>query len=94
MANLTVIAFIAKPTDATCYLSMYGFTLSVAVIYAPMLVKTNRIYRIFEAGRSGTKQLRFINSRTMVIFMSALVMGQVQLLALSFTNNSNNSNMK
>ena len=77
LANLSVVAFLFKPTTFNCHLSIYGFMLSVAIIYSPILVKTNRIYRIFSAGRKGNKRPGMINSKAMIILTSLLVLGEV-----------------
>ena len=77
VAYLTVVAFVARPTNTSCCLSMYGFNLSVALIYAPMLVKTNRIYRIFSAGKKGSKRPGLIGSRAMVLISVIVIFGEV-----------------
>ena len=79
VANGTIFAFMARPSQSSCYFSIYGFTLSVAIIYAPILVKTNRVYRIFNAGRKGHKKARFIRSKYMFCFTAILISGQVCL---------------
>ncbi len=60
-ALLTVFTFTAKPTAVSCKLSHFGFHLSVTLIYAPLLLKTVRVYRIFAGGKKGTRNLRLIN---------------------------------
>ena len=45
LAYGTVFILLAKPESVTCILSTYGYLLSVTLIYCPLLVKTNRVYR-------------------------------------------------
>ena len=42
-----------RPTDISCKLATVGFNGAVAILYAPLFIKTNRLYRIFSAGKSG-----------------------------------------
>ena len=77
LADLSVVAFILKPSDTSCYLSIYGFAISVAIIYAPMLVKTNRIYRIFTAGKMGNKRPKLISNKFQLFATSVLISVQV-----------------
>lgn len=73
----TVFAFISKPTTILCYVSHIGFNLSVTLIYAPLLLKTSRVYRIFASGKKGTKALRFIGSSSLLAMTAILVFVQV-----------------
>ena len=47
LAYLVVFSYIAKPSKVSCYCSHLGFNLAVTLIYSPLLLKTNRVYRIF-----------------------------------------------
>ena len=53
LAYFTVFSFIAKPSKASCNISHFGFNLTVSIIYIPLLLKTNRVYRIFSSGKQG-----------------------------------------
>ena len=79
LASLTTFTFIARPSRLSCCLSIYGFLISISVIYAPVLVKTNRVYRIFSAGKRGHKKTKFIGSKSMIIFTTILILGQVNI---------------
>ncbi len=78
LAFCTVFAFLAKPNLASCRAGHYGFNLSVALIYAPLLVKTNRLYRIFTGGKEGKKNMKFIGNRFQLITSLMLVLVQVR----------------
>lgn len=77
IAFMTVLAFVAKPTTTLCHVSRIGFNFSVTLIYAPLLLKTNRVYRIFTGGRKGTKALRLIGSSSQLLMTSILFIIQV-----------------
>ncbi len=72
-----VFAFLAKPSLNPCIISRYGFHLSVCLIYSPLLVKTNRIYRIFKIGKHGNKTMTFISNRSQLIITGTLIVTQV-----------------
>ncbi len=76
LAYITVFAFLAKPSDSSCLLNRVGFNISVSLIYSPLLVKTNRIYRIFTAGRRGVKA-SYIRSSAQLALTGTLVLLQV-----------------
>ena len=77
MAYITAVFTIAKPTGVACYFSRIGFHLSFAVAYAPLLVKTSRIYRIFASAKHGTRPPRLISSSSQLMFSAVLILLQV-----------------
>ena len=83
LAYVTIFAFLVQPTDMTCALSRYGFSLSVSLIYAPLLVKTNRIYRIFSSGKRGTKKPTLIGNRAQLVISFILIILQVCIFAIA-----------
>ena len=79
LAYLSVIFFLLKPTTASCHISHVGFNLSVGLIYAPLLLKTNRVYRIFTGGKRGVKELKYISAESQLIFTGVVFIFQVLL---------------
>ena len=77
LAYLSVLAFIAKPAEWSCMLRYIGFHLSVSLIYCPLLIKTNRVHRIFSAGKKGVKRITFVGSKWQILFTVILVLVQV-----------------
>lgn len=74
-----VLIFILKPTDWSCIVNMCTFGLSFCLVYAPLLTKTNRIYRIFvESGRHGKIRPRMIDAKSQLMFTSILVLIKVR----------------
>ena len=82
LAFLTIFAFLFRPDEITCILSRYGFFFSVTLIYAPLAVKTNRIYRIFSAGKKGNKKPTAISNRSQMVFTLIIILAQVRLYNL------------
>ncbi len=78
LAYTSVFSFVARPTLGSCVFSRIGFNLSVCLIYAPLLVKTNRIYRIFAAGKRGNKRPKYIGSKSQITITSVIILVQVR----------------
>lgn len=72
-----VFVFILKPTDWTCIVNTCTFGLSFCLVYAPLLTKSNRIYRIFESGRHGKIRPPMIGAKSQLMFTSILVLIKV-----------------
>ncbi|XP_067671621.1 metabotropic glutamate receptor-like [Haliotis asinina] len=66
-----------RPTNATCNITYVGFHLSFTLTYAPLTVKTNRIYRIFTAGKKSSKRPPFIDSKSQILFTVIILILQV-----------------
>ena len=79
VAYVAVVAFVSEPTTILCHISHTGFNLSVTLIYAPLLLKTNRVYRIFTNGKNGTKTLKLIGPSSRLIVTAVLVAVQVRI---------------
>ena len=77
MAYLAVFAFVAKPTDSACYASFIGFNLSVTLIFGTVLLKTSRVYRIFDSGKRGMKKIRFVGTSFLIGCVAVVVVVQV-----------------
>ncbi|CAH1781178.1 unnamed protein product, partial [Owenia fusiformis] len=76
LAYLNVFVIIAKPGNVYCYLSCLGFHISSALAYAPMVLKTNRVFRIFDGGKRMI-QPKFISSRWQIIMTILLILIQI-----------------
>ena len=77
LALFTVLVILSRPSDASCYTSQFGFMVSVTLIYGPLMIKTTRVYRIFEAGKRGVRELVFISSRAQFAFTIGIIIIQV-----------------
>lgn len=77
---ITVILFLLKPSTIVCSLRRYLFSLSNTLIYAPIIMKTNRVYRIFTSARKGIKAIKFSSNRSQLIFVFVIVTFQVKYI--------------
>ncbi|KAJ4432054.1 hypothetical protein ANN_20668, partial [Periplaneta americana] len=70
-------ALVLRPTDVVCGIQRFGAGFCFTVVYAALLTKTNRIARIFNAGKRTAKRPSFISPRSQLFICSALVGVQV-----------------
>nr|XP_002732197.1 PREDICTED: metabotropic glutamate receptor 3-like [Saccoglossus kowalevskii] len=77
LSYVLVYSFLAMPTTTTCYINRFGFMLSFTLTYGPLLTKTNRIFRIFDAGKKSTRRPAFISPRSQVTIALGMVFLQV-----------------
>ncbi|KAI0229622.1 Metabotropic glutamate receptor 5 [Lamellibrachia satsuma] len=79
VAYLTVMAFIYEPNMWSCYVNFFGFNISIAAIFAPLFIKTNRVYRIFSAAERCQVRVKLIGTGYQMVFASTAVLLQVGL---------------
>ncbi len=68
---------IGEPTAPTCGISRFLFGFSFCLCYAALLVKTNRIHRIFNRDANSSQRPPLISSKIQILFTSMLVGVQV-----------------
>ncbi|XP_038075805.1 metabotropic glutamate receptor 2-like [Patiria miniata] len=68
--------FLAPPTILTCGLQQFLMGIAFTLCYASLLVKTNRVYRIFTYGKSTTKRPNFISPLSQIVITLILVLVQ------------------
>ena len=79
LAFWTVFPLVAKPNDASCIIGRYGFNLSFVFVYATMVTKVIRVYRIFQSGQAGNQRPRFVNRASQLVIVSVLIILQVSI---------------
>ncbi len=57
IAYLGTLCYVVIPTTWSCLANRHSFNIGVTTIYAPLLVKTVRVYRIFKATHTGIKHM-------------------------------------
>ena len=62
VGSCDVFLFVIQPTTSVCILRRALFHGSVSLLYAPMMIKTTRIYRIFSGGKKGHKKMKFVSN--------------------------------
>ena len=74
IAYLTALFYFFKPIYGICIINRHGFNLSVIIIYSPLFVKTNRVYRIFQTGQKGIQKPKYIDTLTQIIISALLIL--------------------
>ena len=74
---LLIFPILHKPTPTTCFLNFMTFNVSFAVIYSALLTRTNRIYRIFNAGKRTRAMPAFTSPLSQVVIALLLISVQV-----------------
>lgn len=64
---------VSKPTEISCGAQKFGIGLCFSIVYSAILTKTNRIYRIFKAGKRTTKRPKFISPKSQLVICGSLV---------------------
>ena len=77
LAYIVVFVFILKPSTEFCYVTHFGFNLTITLIYAPLLVKTTRVYRIFAASENFDRELRCVSLSSQLVITWILCSLQV-----------------
>ncbi|KAL8586034.1 hypothetical protein ACOMHN_023677 [Nucella lapillus] len=80
LACLAVGVFLLPPTAESCLVGHVFFHVSLTLVYAPLLVKINRIYRIFVAGKRSARAPRFIGSGFQLVASLAVVLVHLLLI--------------
>lgn len=71
--------FIAEPSPATCAIRRFSIGFCFSLCFSPLLMKTNRIYRVFH---TAPQTPRFAGSWNQVVFTCGLVSVQIFIAAL------------
>ncbi|XP_022097706.1 metabotropic glutamate receptor-like [Acanthaster planci] len=73
LAFLAPFPLLVPPTAVSCRASEIIVALCFTLTYAPTLLKVNRIYRIFNAGKKSNKRPRYIGPKVQLIFALGIV---------------------
>ena len=77
---LSSFVFVGYPTGFTCGATRLLLGLCYTLCYAAILVKTNRIYRVFNINTKKPKRVRFTSARSQLLIVLGIVL--VELAAL------------
>lgn len=73
------IVFLAAPSVTTCGIQRFIAGLSFSVMYAPLFLKTNRIYRIFDSAKTTAVRPSLISPLSQVVISLGIILLQVLL---------------
>ena len=78
MAFANIPLFIAKPSAVICPVNRMAFSLSCTLIFAPLLIKTHRIYLVFSASEKLTKVNRLAKASMQYAMTASVIAMQVR----------------
>ena len=83
MGYLMPYFFISEPSDAICGIRRFGLGFSFALCYSPLLIKTNRIHRIFnQKSLRPNRAPRFTTPLSQVILTFILISIQIVIATI------------
>lgn len=74
-----VFGLLTQPGHVTCFVNHFGFDLSFTFVYASLATRTNRIYRMFNAGRKSGVNPKFVSKASQVVIATVLILLQVRI---------------
>uniref|UniRef100_A0A8C7C8D1 Glutamate metabotropic receptor 7 n=1 Tax=Oncorhynchus kisutch TaxID=8019 RepID=A0A8C7C8D1_ONCKI len=77
LCYIITFVMIAKPDVAICSFRRIFLGLGMCISYAALLTKTNRIYRIFEEGKTSVTAPRLISPTSQLAITSSLISAQL-----------------
>ena len=80
IAYVAVIPLLQPPSAQTCSASEALISMCFTLTYAPTLLKVNRIYRIFRAGKKSVRPPRFVGPGPQLAMAGVLILMQVRTL--------------
>ena len=82
LCNLLPVVFIALPSAPICTVRRFGVGFVFSLCYSALLVRTNRIFRIFNRLKTTTQKPILISPQSQLIFTFLLVSVQVAIAAI------------
>lgn len=79
---LMTFVLVAKPSDFICGMQKFNIGICFTICYSALLIKTNRINRIFSAGKKTVKRPKFISPKSQLIICALSVGIQVVIVIL------------
>ncbi|XP_038060044.1 metabotropic glutamate receptor 4-like [Patiria miniata] len=76
-AFASVYFLLARPSAASCLMAEAAISLSFTLIYAPTLLKVNRIFRIFQSSRRSVRRPRFVGPKHQMMLAFVFILIQV-----------------
>ncbi len=82
LCDILPFFFILKPSVFTCIIRRIGVGISLSLCYSAILVRSNRIYRIFNRLRKTTQKPALISPQSQLVFTFLLLSVQVAISAI------------
>ena len=83
---ITPIGYLLKPSMFSCVFRKILPGLSLLICYAPLFLKTNRIYRIFKHAKSSILPPSLVSPKSQFLLFLGIIVVQILLGAISFAS--------
>ncbi len=77
LSFLTIFLFLTQPEDVSCYINYFAFHLSCTFIFAPLVLKTIRLYRIFAAAEEMKVGIQMVSASSQVLLILIMIFMEV-----------------
>ena len=84
--NLVPMFMESKITKPVCFIRGLFLYLGYSFVYASLLLKTNRIYRIFQSGKQGPKLPKAVSPLSQVLITVCVCLVQITICLVRVTN--------
>lgn len=90
---ISTLIYLIKPTAAVCGMRRFISSVSLTAIYAPVLLRTNRIYRIFKVAQKTVSRPSLISPTSQIIMCLAIIAVQVLITSIWFKSDPPTASM-
>lgn len=90
---ISTLIYLVKPTAAICGLRRFVSSVSLTAIYAPVLLRTNRIYRIFKVAQKSVSRPSLISPTSQIIMCIAIIAVQILITTIWFKSDPPTASM-
>ena len=80
--HVGALLYFGKPEPALCAARRFMSTVSMTMCYAPVLLRTNRIYRIFRSAQSSAARPSFVSPKSQIAAACGMIAVQICLTLL------------
>lgn len=84
LCSITPFLYIAKPNDALCYARKSCTGLAMAMCYAALFMKINRVYRVFTSAMTTIRRPALVRPKSQILVTIGLISIQLMFTALWF----------
>ena len=76
------VSYIGEPNIASCGIQRVGYYFCITLCFGSLLIKMNRIHRIFNKRTLSTKQPRFISWQSQLVFVAIIILINVAIAVI------------
>ena len=73
LCYFAVMLHFVKPANIVCGVRRFADGVSITICYAPLLLRTSRVYRIFKAAQKSARQPPLVSPRSQVFFVLGFI---------------------